>query len=152
MMSGEKCVDFSHSRISDDLCVIYAALATGPQCYYVSNDHMSDYVSRLSAEHARLFRNWQASRQITVSRRIRLLVGCASAVVSVALEFLPPSLQYPADHSQLVQWTDCGWHVPVRDSSLPGSPDDWLHEGKRVDYSGSLQLDNVEQWLCIRPS
>ena len=55
-----------HPRISDDICVIYAALITGRDCYVVSNDHMSDNSSMLSPRHARLFTMWQASRQITV--------------------------------------------------------------------------------------
>lgn len=64
-----------HSRISDDICVIYGALITGPSCYFVSNDQMSDNASLLSPYHARLFSTWQASRQIALlPAKVQLLV------------------------------------------------------------------------------
>ena len=64
-----------HCRISDDICVIYAALTTGRECYIVSNDHMSDNASMLGPEEAKLFSTWQAGRQITVQpTTVNLLV------------------------------------------------------------------------------
>jgi pentatricopeptide repeat protein len=64
------------NEISDDICVIYAALTTGRHCYIVSNDHMSDNASMLGPEDAKLFSIWQASRQITVQpTTVNLLVG-----------------------------------------------------------------------------
>lgn len=66
----------SHNcRISDDICVIYAALTTGRDCYIVSNDHMSDNASMLGPQEAKLFATWQSSRQITVQpTTVHLLV------------------------------------------------------------------------------
>ena len=56
--------------------MIYAALTTGSDCYFVSNDHMSDNASMLSSSYTELFTMWQASRQITVQPNdIRLMAS-----------------------------------------------------------------------------
>ena len=71
-------------RISDDICVIFAALEAGSSCYFISNDHMSDKVSMLSPEQARLFSLWQASRQITMHpNRVQLLVSGRQSCVCI---------------------------------------------------------------------
>ena len=79
---------YSESRISDDICMIYAALTN--RCYFVSNDHMSENVSMLSPHNSRLFARWQAARQITIDRRNQCLL-----VSGLSLSLFPLSLSVP---------------------------------------------------------
>jgi pentatricopeptide repeat protein len=125
------------NEISDDICVIFAALVAGPDCYFISNDHMSDKVSMLSPEHARLFSLWQASRQITMHpNRVQLL--------------------YPADHSPMTQQSQAGWRIPLSLDPSPNLKDTWLLEG-RQQWDGnkntppppSGEYYGRPHWLCL---
>lgn len=118
------------NEISDDICVIYAALTTGSDCYFVSNDHMSDNASMLSSSYTELFTMWQASRQITVQPNdIRLM--------------------YPTDHGQLTQKNDGVWHIPI--AQPPPQPHSqetkpaWIMRGR---HSWNQQPSTT--WLCLR--
>jgi hypothetical protein len=119
------------NEISDDICVIYAALTTGRDCYVVSNDQMTDNASMLAPSEARLFAVWQASRQVTVQpTNVRLL--------------------YPPDHCQLAQRTASGWHIPV---SLPSettpTDDTWVTRG-RHSWEHHRSHAPRPAWLCLQ--
>lgn len=51
----------------DDLLVIYAALISGPDAHFVTNDLFDEYPMELSKEGGELFRTWQKQHQHFVS-------------------------------------------------------------------------------------
>lgn len=51
----------------DDLLVMYAALISGPNAHFVTNDLFEEYAAELSSNGAELFRKWQKQHQHFVS-------------------------------------------------------------------------------------
>jgi len=103
----------------DDSLIFYAAICSGPNCYFVSRDFFRDYkaliTDNLGHDAAKLFYKYQQSRQITVLEKGRrkddVYLGRNNIVES------------------RIQYNEGVWHIPRPDGKYVDDPNK-LHANK----------------------
>jgi len=119
---------FVNNDFADDSLIFYAAICSGPNCYFVSRDFFRDYkaliLENLGHDAARLFYKYQQSRQITVldNYRNQVCLGRNNIVET------------------RIQHSDGVWHIPYADGQYVEDPNKF--NADKFSYDG-------RNWLVL---
>jgi len=115
----------------DDPYFIIAALHSGQDCKFITNDHLRQHLHLLWTEDpgiAKLFNRWQISHQIYVKGFDKVKNSYTGK----------PGLVFPPNHNVEPCKAGNNWHIPVFKTALQQN----VHEAKTV-YFG-----RTARWIC----
>ena len=116
-------VYFAHSRVSDDILMLYGSMSSGPNCYFASHDLFRNYrefIAKLDdVKLTRLFDKYQCSRQIFF-KNYKNKVSLRNSLT------IEPEISY----------SESSWHFPyfrnATDKLKGNLPSSWLCVTKKL--------------------
>lgn len=114
----------NHKEAVDDVFMMYAALISGPNAHFVTNDLLIDYMNKLSDNGKKSFTNWQKQHQHFISYDYK---------TDTAHIYYPKKFQHNA---QRAADNSNQWHIPYTEKPLL--------------YSLNGLIRVPVQWVCVK--